>query len=151
LEGRQTESFAAEIRTSALIRSGTGCPDPAPAEGEKWQGRFMSWMPGGGGGEGIRSAPGRWLIRAASFVRVYFESGLFSSRVFFVSRGFVGLQAFVVLQAFPAVCGRFEPLRRLAADFSSILSAACAMPIARMAITISIQSRGEWRAKRFNY
>ena len=140
LEGRQPDSFAAEIRIGALIRLRTRCAVLRGPGRKKRQGAFMNRMPAVGGGYRIRGATGRWSIRAASFVRQVF----FLRQVFFVRGIFVH-------QVFSLVSDCFETLRGVAADFVSVPSAFCTRQAAPAAITIPIQAKGERRASRFNY
>ena len=145
LEGRQPDSFAAEIRISALIRLRARCAVLRGPGRKKRQGAFMNRMPAVGGGHRIRGATGRWSIRAASFLRQVFLRQVFCvGQVFFVRGVFVH-------QVFSLVSDCFETLRGVAADFVSVPSAFCTRQAAPAAITIPIQAKGERRASRFNY
>jgi hypothetical protein len=102
----------------------------------------MGRMPEVGCGQCIRRAVGRWSIRTVSFLRQVF---------FFVRQVLSVRQVLFVRQVLSAISDGFETLRRVAAEISCIPSAACTRPTARVAITISIQARGEWRAPRLNF
>src|SRR5437899_10454992 len=127
LEGRQPDSFAAEIRNSALIRSRAAAPVLRDRAGISGKGAFMSRLPGVEGRSCTRRAIGRWSIGAASFLRQLLVRRIFSS-----------------------IGNCFELLRGVAADFASIASALHTIARAFGAITVFIQARGERRASRFN-